>query len=158
MSAVCPPTPLHNMQKRLLEKIKNSGSNDENENNSKSRKISKFEFEWALDIVQTRNCRIPLYSYVEVEVGEEVKEVVEEEKEVVTSCLRALAPFFDLMNHDNTVNTVFELKNENDNNELEMGSVYKEPVLTVRYEGHGIKRNEEVTLNYRWYVLGIAQT
>ena len=73
---------------------------------------------------------------------------MEDEKEVVTSCLRVLSPFFDLMNHDNTVNSVSELKYQN--NGFESGSVENEPVLTVRYEGHGVKKNEPVTLNYRW--------
>ena len=203
-------------------------------------KITRNEFDWALDCVQTRNCRIPLetkndriipgdvpvkrrvlagldYSEGNIEdtigerewVGEEgrqsevrvegkditvegrgitanwyleeeqegekekekekeeememekegreeewEKEEEEEEGEGGES-ISVLAPYFDLMNHDTTVNTVFELINlpKKHGFGLEMVEIETEPVLTVRYRGHGVKKGAQVSLNYRWYVI-----
>jgi hypothetical protein len=88
------------------------------------------------------------------EEQEEEWEKEEEEGEGGES-ISVLAPFFDLMNHDTTVNTVFELINlpKKHGFGLEMVEIETEPVLTVRYRGHGVKKGEQVSLNYRWYVI-----
>ena len=187
-------------------------------------KITRNEFDWALDCVQTRNCRIPLetkndriipgdvpvkrrvlagldYSEGNIEdtivegewVGEsesdgeggveginltekqgeekekeneEEQEEEEEEEEQENEeegeeegeggeSISVLAPYFDLMNHDTTVNTVFELIDlpKKHGFGLEMVEIETEPVLTVRYRGHGVKKGAQVSLNYRWYVI-----
>jgi hypothetical protein len=149
--------------------------------------ILREEFEWALDCVQTRNCRLPVGEEMEIETVEEMEII---QSELLGPCvgidyddeylptpidstalpsndLHVVAPFFDLMNHNQNVQTVFELKrpkpdgshrgeNENENvnvneneNEDENENEVQEDMLTVRYEGHGVKKGDQVCLNYR---------
>ena len=148
-------------------------------------KICLSEFNWALDLVQTRNCRVPKLDAIsdlnqivyeneklslqkdggvdesieinrenidEIEiVGENVMETVIDEQNIRKSdSISVLAPFFDLMNHDSSVNTVFELKFLPQKNGFDEKEGPIIPFLTVRYEGHGVKKGEQVCLNYRW--------
>ena len=151
-------------------------------NYSDKLKISVSEFNWALDLVQTRNCRVPksddvsdlnqlfdndedislqegdgIDESIEInrdnvdEIGIEVMEtVISEQITRKSDSISVLAPFFDLMNHDSSVNTVFELKFLPQNNGFDEKEGPKRPFLTVRYDGHGVKKGEQVCLNYRW--------
>ena len=159
----------------------NNSNKNENKPSSKNRnsyeklKISLSEFNWALDLVQTRNCRVPklddtsdlsltsdknekislqkdgsVAENIEIE-GENVTETVVNEQNIRKSdSISVLAPFFDLMNHDSSVNTVFELKFLPQNNGFDEKEGPIIPYLTVRYEGHGVKKGDQVCLNYRW--------
>lgn len=165
----------------------NSNNQNQNENKSSVRNfisydksmISLSEFNWALDLVQTRNCRVPkledasglnlisvenekITSLKDRSVGESVgmnreiycgnvmETAVNEEITRKSDSISVLAPFFDLMNHDSSVNTVFELKFLPQNNGFDEMEGPIIPFLTVRYEGHGVKKGEQVCLNYRW--------
>lgn len=78
---------------------------------------------------------------------------------IPNSNVHVVAPFFDLMNHNQHVRTVFELKRPKPdsfhgggneiNNENENENEYQEDMLTVRYEGHGVRKGDQVCLNYR---------
>ena len=79
----------------------------------------RAEFNWALDVVQTRNCR--------------------------AACGRhLLVPVFDLMNHCSSVNSAFDVVVEDGGMEGG-GSQW----LCVRYQGHGVAAGGSVELNYR---------
>ena len=149
-------------------------------------KITLPELNWALDLIQTRNCRVPkldtthgdIYGQLDGKVqknddydysikfyndfnADYVGEVEEVSKMEIngqflrkSDTISVLAPFFDLMNHDSSVNTVFELKflpeNNVFNNSADLFGRASVPYLTVRYEGHRVKKGEQVSLNYRW--------
>ena len=156
--------------------------------------IVRGEFEWALDCVQTRNCRLPLEIEGGVEGREEAGGVEQETEEMqyegsqpeplgpcvgidydneylptqldpdssndIPSAVHVVAPFFDLMNHNQEVNTVFQLirrkscdpddgNDGNGENGKKGGNDSEEDILTVRYEGHGVKKGDQICLNYR---------
>ena len=180
-------------EKNLNNDLEENESENENENENENadsytkQKISLFEFNWALDLVQTRNCRVPkihncgekdtkkitnsMFEYnvkyhynnnsadydIHSEIKMEQKNLYvkkNEENERNFDSFSVLAPFFDLMNHNFSVNTIFELKYlpEIDvfNSSIESSKTEIIPYLTVRYNGHGMKKGEQVCLNYRW--------
>ena len=110
--------------------------------------LLREEFEWALDCIQTRNCRVYMgesqdQDQDEVEGDSESEDGNENENE---NRISVLSPYFDLMNHDMSVRTIFEVKYPN-----QQGAPFTEPVLTVRYEDGGVKKGDQVYLNYRRY-------
>ena len=180
-------------QNKEVDNLNKNYSNNQNANESSSRdincydelEISLSEFNWALDLVQTRNCRVPKLDatsdlnqilddkeempsqkdrsvdesiginrrYIDEEgIGREnmMETVVNEQNIRKADSISVLAPFFDLMNHDSSVNTVFELRFLPQNNGFDKKDGPIIPFLTVRYEGHGVKKGEQVCLNYRW--------
>ena len=57
--------------------------------------------------------------------------------------------------HVDTTAICSKIENKNGNvnrNKLPLDDIFTEPVLTVRYEGHGVKKGDQVFLNYRRYV------
>ena len=80
----------------------------------------RAEYDWALDVVQTRNCRVQ---------GTNVQ-----------------APVFDLMNHNANVNSVFDVVVEEEEEGEEAGC---SSWLCVRYQGHGVDAGGNIELNYR---------
>ena len=98
--------------------------------------VTREEFDWALDCVQTRNCRVG-------NSGDSSSSSSSDDTSNV------LAPFFDLMNHDPSVNSVFFLSEEHDNDNHESLAHTSSMMLCVRYEGHGVSSGGDVCLNYR---------
>ena len=177
-------------EKRVFDNLNQNGNDNNNQNEEENKpssrninsydklKISLSEFNWALDLVQTRNCRVPKLDATsdlnlvfdnnekislqkDGSVGKNIDEIEIEEENVIetvkneqiirkSDSISVLAPFFDLMNHDSSVNTVFELKFLRQNNGFDGKEGPIIPFLTVRYEGHGVKKGDQVCLNYRW--------
>lgn len=180
----------------MIAKLKSKNGNEKRvKGEGSGQLINREELDWALDCVQTRNCRINLNikdksnglgfedeerdgennDKISNNIPMENSEINEEDR------LSVLAPFFDFMNHDKDVQTIFELKYSPSSSSSSTSSstpstptssssttsittspfssddlsddVYREPVLTVRYDGHGVKKGEQVCLNYRRYVL-----
>ena len=177
------------LKKRTREKGNNKKSSEEGSDCL----IKREELEWALDCVQTRNCRVDLNMISSLNKNGK-ENIVEGEDNTMNSDvntieyndqeddkhlennndnrLSVLSPFFDLMNHDVNVQTVFEVKkpstllsssSTSSTSSISSSSppslfaasqtinsdIYTEPVLTVRYEGHGVKKGDQVSLNYR---------
>jgi hypothetical protein len=142
--------------------------------------ITTKELHWALDIVQTRNCRIPTTAIDinNLNINNENQsddgnndsnddnndskhdqsnddycdENFDDKND--SDINNVVAPFFDLMNHSPNVNTVFELLTSSapaSKGPLGILSspVETEPYLTVKYKGHGVKKGDQIYLNYR---------
>ena len=109
--------------------------------------LLREEFEWALDCIQTRNCRVYISESQDGESESESESEDNNENENENeNRISVLSPYFDLMNHDMSVRTIFEVKYPN-----QQGAPFTEPVLTVRYEDGGVKKGDQVYLNYRRY-------
>ena len=170
----------------MLKKLtsEKGGSKDSSEEGN-SCLINREELDWALDCVQTRNCRVDLNDIIsstkiareerlkgddktmktEVNVIEDDNNEDDDLDNNSDNRLSVLSPFFDLMNHDKNVQTVFEVRQRSTPPSFSSSSspppsllavsdtfnfdVCSEPVLTVRYEGHGVKKGDQVSLNYR---------
>ena len=107
--------------------------------NTGSPPVTREEFDWALDCVQTRNCRVGSSSGSNS--GDD-------------DARNVLSPFFDLMNHDPSINSVFFLAelHDNDNHEASYSTSSSSSsmlMLCVCYEGHGVDKGGDVCLNYR---------
>lgn len=141
--------------------------------------ITTKELQWALDIVQTRNCRIPITA-VDINNPNINKENQYDDDKFDNNdhnndskldqsdddyCdenfdarndfdVNVVAPFFDLMNHSPNVNTVLELlTSPAPASKVPLGLLSfpaeTEPYLTVKYKGHGVKKGDQIYLNYR---------
>lgn len=114
--------------------------------------------EWMLNCVQTRNCKVPiddsLLSYPNLFKNWSLHQ----------DGINFVVPFFDMMNHDSTINSRFEIKFRHKfTSNVVSGDSYRgntddlEPVVAVWYSGHGLKKGQQICLNYGASVKSAAQ-